>query len=136
MDAWTLEEGANYLAVVAHFLDERHKLQTALLNLPPLKGPLLGENIAKVLSIVIDFYVISPIIGFLTMDNAGNNGIYIQELANGMYSTINHQRRLRCVGRMLNIIAKAFLVGRGANPFFFSLFVITRFTQQRPGKSQ
>ncbi|OBS17263.1 hypothetical protein FPOA_26610 [Fusarium poae] len=64
MDAWTSEEGTNYLAVVAHFLDERHKLQTALLDLPPLKGPHSGENIAKVLSTVIDFYDVSPIIGF------------------------------------------------------------------------
>ncbi|RKK17338.1 hypothetical protein BFJ66_g17933, partial [Fusarium oxysporum f. sp. cepae] len=73
MDAWTSEEGTNYLAVVAHFLDERHKLQTALLDLPPLKGPHSGENIAKVLSTVIDFYDISPIIGFFMMDNATSN---------------------------------------------------------------
>ncbi|OBS16044.1 hypothetical protein FPOA_27856 [Fusarium poae] len=33
MDAWTSEEGTNYLAVVAHFLDERHNLQTALLGI-------------------------------------------------------------------------------------------------------
>lgn len=43
MDAWTSEEGTNYLAIVAHFLGENHKLQTALLDLPPLKGPHSGR---------------------------------------------------------------------------------------------
>lgn len=26
MDTWTSEEGTNYLAIIAHFLDENHKL--------------------------------------------------------------------------------------------------------------
>ncbi|RYC77076.1 hypothetical protein BFJ63_vAg20049, partial [Fusarium oxysporum f. sp. narcissi] len=114
MDAWTSEEGTNYLAVVAHFLDERHKLQTALLDLPPLKGPHSGENIAKVLSTVIDFYDISPIIGFFMMDNATSNDVCIQELAE-QYPTIRRENRLRCVGHMLNLIVKALLFGKGVS---------------------
>ncbi|KAJ6437961.1 cyclase/dehydrase family protein [Purpureocillium lavendulum] len=90
MDAWTSEEGTNYLAIVAHFLDERHKLQTALLDLPSLKGPHSGENLAKVLSTVLDFYDIAPIIGYFMMDNATSNDTCIQELAK-RYSTISHQ---------------------------------------------
>ncbi|KAJ3454766.1 hypothetical protein MRS44_013366 [Fusarium solani] len=114
MDAWTSKEGTNYLAVVAHFLDERHKLQTALLDLPPLKGPHSGENIAKVLSTVIDFYDVSPIIGFFMMDNATSNDVCIQELAE-QYPTIRRENRLRCVGHMLNLIVKALLFGQGVS---------------------
>jgi hypothetical protein len=114
MDAWTSEEGTNYLAVIAHFLDERHKLQTALLDLPPLKGPHSGENIAKVLSTVIDFYDVSPIIGFFMMDNATSNDVCIQELAE-QYPTIRRENRLRCVGHMLNLIVKALLFGQGVS---------------------
>lgn len=55
-DAWTSEEGSNYLAIVAHFLDAAYKLQTALLDLPVLKGPYTGENIAKVLAGVVESY--------------------------------------------------------------------------------
>jgi hypothetical protein len=113
-DAWTSEEGTNYLAVVAHFLDERCKLQTALLDLPPLKGPHSGENIAKVLSTVIDFYDISTIIGFFIMDNASNNDTCIQEIAK-QYPAIKQQSRLRCVGHMLNLIVKALLFGQGVS---------------------
>jgi hypothetical protein len=35
------------LAVVTRFLDENHKLQTALLDLPPRKGSHSSENIAQ-----------------------------------------------------------------------------------------
>lgn len=113
-DAWTSEEGTNYLAIVAHFLDENHKLQTALLDLPALKGPHSGENIAKVLSTAITFYDVSPTIGFFMMDNAANNDTCIQELAK-QYPTIKRESRLRCVGHMLNIIVKALLFGQGVS---------------------
>jgi hypothetical protein len=114
IDAWTSEEGTNYVAVVAHFLDEKHKLQTALLDLPPLKGPHSGENIAKLLSTVIDLYDISAVIGFFMMDNAGNNDTCIGELAK-QYPTITQQSRLRCVGHILNLIVKALLFGTGVS---------------------
>lgn len=114
MDAWTSEEGTNYLAVVSHFLDEKHKLQTALLDLPPLKGPHSGENVAKVLSTVIDCYDLAPIIGFFMMDNASSNDTCIHELSR-RYSTVTRQSRLRCVGHMLNLIVKALLFGKGVS---------------------
>ncbi|OBS15027.1 hypothetical protein FPOA_14049 [Fusarium poae] len=87
---------------------------STLLDLPPLKGPYSGENIAKVLSTVIDFYDVSPIIGFFMMDNAASNDVCIQELAE-QYPTINRESRLRCVGHMLNIIVKALLFGKGVS---------------------
>lgn len=114
MDAWTSEEGTNYLAIVAHFLDESYKLRTALLDLPPLKGPHSGENIARALSVVIDCYDISTVLGFFMMDNAGNNDTCIQELAK-KYPAIKPQSRLRCVGHMLNLIVKALLFGQGVS---------------------
>jgi hypothetical protein len=49
VDEWKSGEGTNYLAIIAHFLDEKHKLQTALLDLAPLKRSPSGENIAKIL---------------------------------------------------------------------------------------
>jgi hypothetical protein len=113
-DAWTSEEGTNYVAVVAHFLDEKHKLQTGLLDLRPLKGPHSGENIAKVLSKVIEFYDISAVLGFFMMDNAGNNDTCIEELAK-QYPTITQQSRLRCIGHILNLVVKALLFGKGVS---------------------
>ncbi|KAM3538625.1 hypothetical protein ARSEF1564_008455 [Beauveria bassiana] len=114
MDAWTSEEGTNYLAIVAHFLDESHTLRTALLDLAPLKGPHSGENIARALSVVIDCYDISTVLGFFMMDNASNNDTCIQELAK-KYPTIKPQSRHRCVGHMLNLIVKAHLFGKGVS---------------------
>jgi hypothetical protein len=113
-DVWTSEEKTNYLAVVAHFLDEHYKLQTILLDLPCLKGPHSGENIAALLSKVIDFYDISAILGFFVMDNASNNDTCIKELAK-KYLTVTPQMRIRCSGHILNIIVNALLFGTGIN---------------------
>jgi hypothetical protein len=113
-DTWTSEEGTNYVAVVAHFLDEKNKLQTALLDLWPLKGPHTGENIAKVLSTVIESYDIPATVGFFMMDNANNNDTCIEELAK-QYPTVTQQSRLRCVGHILNLIVKALLFGQGVS---------------------
>ncbi|KAM4059221.1 poly(ADP-ribose) polymerase catalytic domain-containing protein [Hirsutella rhossiliensis] len=109
-DAWTSEEGTNYLAIVSHFLDAAYKLQTALLDLPVLKGPHTGENIAKVLAAVMGSYEIGQNVGFFMMDNASSNDTCIRELAK-RYPVIKPQSRLRCVGHMLNLIVKALLFG-------------------------
>lgn len=79
-DAWTSEEGTNYLAVAAHFLDEQYSLRTALLDLPPLKSPHSGGNIAKVPSAVIEYYGRAAAIGFFMMDNASSNDTCIRQL--------------------------------------------------------
>lgn len=113
-DTWTSKEGTNYVAVVAHFLDKKNKLQTALLNLWPLKGPYTGENIAKVLSTVIESYDIPATVGFFIIDNANNNDTCIKELAK-QYPTVTQQSRLRCVGHILNLIVKALLFGQGVS---------------------
>jgi hypothetical protein len=114
IDVWTSEEKTNYLAVVAHLLDKHYKLQTALLDLPCLKGPHSGENIAAFLSTVIDFYNISADLGFFMMDNASNNDTCVKELAK-KYPTVSSQARLRCSGHILNIIVKALLFGTGVS---------------------
>ncbi|KAJ3454214.1 hypothetical protein MRS44_018108 [Fusarium solani] len=106
MDVWISEEGTNYLAVVAYFLDERHKLQTALLDLLPLKGPYSGENIAKVLSTVIDFYDVSLIVGFFMMDNAiSNDGV--SKLEKQLRAASDDERfeiwrKQSCIGKLHN----------------------------------
>ncbi|KAM5354606.1 hypothetical protein ACJ41O_001253 [Fusarium nematophilum] len=107
VDAWTSEEGTNYLAIVAHFLDETHKLQTALLDLPPLKGPHSGENIAKVLSSVLDFYDISPFIGFFMMDNATSNDQGVSKLEKQLRAASDDERfeiwrKQSCIGKLHN----------------------------------
>lgn len=73
MDIWTSEEGINYLSVVAHFLDGNSNLQTALLDLPPLKGPHSCENIANVLSTALEFYELGhPVYWVVQLGEGGN----------------------------------------------------------------
>lgn len=72
-DVWTSDEGTNYVAIVAHFLDEDRKLRTALLDLSPLKGLHSGENVASVIARTIDSYSMSAVLGYFVMDNASSN---------------------------------------------------------------
>jgi hypothetical protein len=113
-DVWTSDEGTNYVAIVAHFLDGGRKLRTALLDLPPLKGPHSGENVASVIARTIDSYSMSAVLGYFVMDNASSNDTCIQQLAK-RFSTVRSSSRLRCSGHILNIIVKALLFGDGVS---------------------
>jgi hypothetical protein len=95
-------------------LDERHKLRTALLDFPCIKGPHSGENIAAVVSKVIDDYDMSVLLGYFMMDNAPSNDRCIAVLSK-KYPTVASQCRLRCIGHILNIIVKALLFGQGVS---------------------
>ena len=114
VDIWTSSEGTNYVAVVAHWLDEKKKLRQALLDLPLLKGPHSGENVASVISTVVDYYDISTLLGYFLMDNATNNRTIVAELAK-RYPTVKASSQLRCCGHILNLIVKALLFGKGVS---------------------
>jgi hypothetical protein len=85
-----------------------------LLDLPPLKGPHSGENIASIVGSVIDAYDISSMLGYFMMDNAEPNDTCIKELAK-LISTVTEASRLRCVGHVLNLVVKALLFGKGVS---------------------
>lgn len=113
VDIWTSSAGTNYVAVVAPWLDEK-KLRQALLGLPLLKGPHSGENVASVISSVVDYYDISTLLGYFMIDNAKNNRTTVAELAK-RYPTVKASSQLRCCGHILNLIVKALLFGKGVS---------------------
>jgi hypothetical protein len=67
-----------------------------------------------VLPSTLDFYDISPLMGFFMMDNARSNDVCILEVAE-QHPTIRCENRLRCAGHMLNLIVKALLFGQGVS---------------------
>jgi hypothetical protein len=55
-------------------------------------------------------------LGYFVLDNAPNNNITLQELA----KTIGFdpkEKRFRCIGHILNLIAKAYLFGQDSTTF-------------------
>ncbi|TKA67460.1 hypothetical protein B0A49_09354 [Cryomyces minteri] len=112
-DIWSSSNGFSLLGVVAHFLDENHKQQTALLGLPRLRGSHSGVNIAETLATIIQKYDISFKLGYFQMDNASNNNTCIDHLATLL--PLPMKAHLRCMGHIINLVVQAILFGKGIN---------------------
>ena len=95
-------------------VDQYYRLCCNLLDLPCIKGPHSGENIAAVLSAAIDHYNIQSRLGYFMMDNASSNDRCVSVLSE-KYPTLSAESRLRCIGHILNIIVKALLFGIGVS---------------------
>jgi hypothetical protein len=99
--------------VVVHFIDIRGKVWQFLL------GPLhhheshSGHNIAETFAAIVYQYNIQDRVGYFTTDNASNNDTCMIFL--GDEFDFDHAvRRVRCVGHVLNLVAKAIMIGGGS----------------------
>ena len=120
-DLWTSPNHLALLGLVAHFIDEKGQNQSMLIAIRQLKGPHTGENQAEVIISIIRDYGIQDRIGYFVTDNASNNDTAIdpilQELCPHLTQKQRKQRRLRCLGHVINLAAKAFLYGEEADAF-------------------
>ena len=95
-----------------------HSVKTVLLGIKHVKGSHKGENLASYLVKLIDDYRFQDNLGYFMLDNAENMDTTVQCLL----ASINPQlkpkkRRLRCIGHIINFIAKAFLFGADAKHY-------------------
>lgn len=86
-----------------------------------MKGPHTGENQAEILIAIIKEYDLSKKIGYFVTDNATNNDVAIDCVLKELMPELTNQRRkarrLRCLGHVINLAAKAFLFGLDENAF-------------------
>ena len=115
-DGWSSRSGVGVLSVVAHFVDEIGRAWTLPIGLPEIYGSKTGENIAALLSGVLERYNITYKIGFLIGDNASPNDRAINLLATRCGWNAG-ERRIRCSGHILNLVAKAIVFGDGLSLF-------------------
>ena len=88
-------------------------METVLLGLRRLCGPYSGENIAEaVLKVIHKYELTGNQVGWFVLDNASSNDTCVAEIlkALGINDTLE-SRRLRCLGHIFNLAAKAFLFG-------------------------
>jgi len=121
-DLWTSGSLA-MMAIVGHFLDSAGVYQTRLLSLPRLLGAHSGANQAQlVFQILNDFEIKPNKLGRVQIDNAGNNDTGLEallghlnpDLAPDDLENLTPDYRVRCVGHILNLVAKAFLGSNNA----------------------
>jgi len=74
------------------------------------------DQAAIILPLLHDFSINQDNLGYFVLDNATNNDTTLDELAKTLNFDPN-QRRLRCMGHILNLIAEAYLFRQDAKSF-------------------
>ena len=114
-DLWTSPNHMSFVGVVGHFMNAQYKVESVLLGLRRLRGTHSGENIAEVvLKVVRTYELTGDQIGWFVLDNATSNDTCVAEVLKdlGINDTVA-RCRLRCLGHIINLAAKAFLFGSG-----------------------
>lgn len=87
-----------------------------LLAIRQLYGSHSGENQAEIIIQVIDEFNLQARVGYFVTDNAKNNDTAIDIVLTHYFPNMprkqRHSRRLRCLGHVINLSAKAFLYGK------------------------
>ncbi|KAK2468861.1 hypothetical protein H9L39_19453 [Fusarium oxysporum f. sp. albedinis] len=113
------------LSVIAYYVDIAGTPQVRLISLEKLSGSHGGENQAILMAKVIRKYGLEKKIGFFTADNADPCDTCVRALLK-MFNPrasptglegLEGERRIRCVGHILNLSAKAFLEGDSSDIF-------------------
>ncbi|KAM3505831.1 hypothetical protein MY10362_002714 [Beauveria mimosiformis] len=115
-DAWSSRKFTSLLGLTVHFLDDEGKFRTFLLGLPRIEGRHSGENLADRVSEIIHEYNIEGRIGYFVTDNAESNDTCLDHLAVELGFN-KQQRRLRCSGHIINLVARSILFGTDADAF-------------------
>jgi hypothetical protein len=114
-DLWTSPHRHSLLAVCAQWVDPGGQLQKALLALPECRHSHSGEKQADLILQVIADYGIHSKLGWHTGDNASSNGTCLAEMESRLLSEHQvqfnaKQRRVRCIGHIINLSLQAFLL--------------------------
>jgi hypothetical protein len=129
-DLWTSPNGIAILSMVGHYIDRDGRPQTRLLALERVQGSHSGENQAIYLHKTVVRYGIEEHLGFFTADNADSCDACVRSLLRAFNpimpqrdaDILSAQRRIRCFGHIVNLIAKSFLEGDSSDIFDQSWF--------------
>ncbi|KAK5997555.1 Putative AC9 transposase-like protein [Cladobotryum mycophilum] len=120
-DLWTSPNRLAIMAVTGHFLDQNGHQQQRLLALREQPGSHTGIHLANTLHTIVEDWGISTRLGTIVSDNASNNDTCLQHLFNILDPTMTSveisERRMRCYGHILNLVARAYLYGENSESF-------------------
>ncbi|KAK5994684.1 Putative AC9 transposase-like protein [Cladobotryum mycophilum] len=120
-DLWTSPNRLAILGVTGHFLSSNGSQQQRLLALKQHPGAHSGEKLATTLKEVIYDWGIQDQLGTIISDNASNNDTCLLHLFNALDPSMTEEdigeRRIRCYGHILNLVARAYLYGQNSESF-------------------
>jgi hypothetical protein len=102
--------------IVVHFINHTRNLQTFLLSLLELVSSYKGTNIAECVGAILSEFDIQEQVGYFVLDNASNNDTSIEALAEEFEFDVK-ERRLRCAGHIINLMARQILFGEDLDAF-------------------
>jgi hypothetical protein len=120
-DLWTSNNSLAMLGTVAHYLDKSLVSRSLIIALRELKGDHSGLNQSKILASVIREFEIQDRIGYFISDNATSNDFAVFHTCEELKLADFAHRRLRCLGHIINLAAKAFLFGTDSGSFDFEI---------------
>jgi hypothetical protein len=117
-DGWTSLNHMSFLDIVAHWTDENYKLCSTLIGLKEVQFTHERTHPATIVMSVLEKYSILDKIGYFMCDNATNMNSAIEEISRQLFVLGNtiltlEERRLRCLGHIVNLAAKDILGGTG-----------------------
>jgi hypothetical protein len=115
-DLWTSSNCLSLNGIVAHFIDAKFESRAILLATPEQNESHMGVEIADQVISVIEDFNIGDNLGFFVLDNASNNDTAMQAIGN-RFGFDPQERRLRCAGHVINLIARHLLFGFDKNLF-------------------
>ena len=118
-DAWTSPNCKAILGIVAHFLGSDMMLRQALVGFKEIRGIHDGENLAEYIIALLQELEIQDKFGVFIGDNAGNVDTAIEAIVRRFRpeETSLGNRRSRCLGHIINLAAKAFILGEDVEVF-------------------
>ena len=113
VDGWTTPSmKASFLAVTAHWIDERWKSCSVTIGFEKITGAHTGHNLADIVHKVLQDYQLTSKPFHITMDNAANMDI----LASSLEAKIQNssiftaaEGRIHCIGHIINLASQAAL---------------------------
>ena len=119
-DTWTSPNCKAILGICAHFLSPSLHLRHALIGFKEIVGIHDGENLAEYVIKLILELEINDKIGVFIGDNAGNIDTAVEAIVRRLRpSEVSNlgARRSRCLGHIINLAAKAFILGSDVEAF-------------------
>ena len=117
-DLWTAPNNTTYIDIICHFLDQNKQLHIVLLAVRNMHGNHSEKNQAKAILPILDEYLLKAKLGYFITDNATSNDTCITEIIDLICPNLDvKERRLRYIGHIINLIAKAFIFSNKSESF-------------------
>jgi hypothetical protein len=124
------------LDTIAHFTSQSGQRMNSVLGLRLLEASHTGANMPEVITEVLKSYGtgVEEKLGYVVGDNASNNDTLVRALSDdqvfsnrsGLYDP--SQRRLHCIGHVINLVLKAFWFGDVDRSLLHDTVVVTQDT--------